>query len=278
LAFTEEINARLLAAIAEALAPTGLALTLVSSTVRDNVVAARDVQMDGALIYSCHSADESVAWLKKRGLPIVFIDQAPMKGYASINIDDRGGARAAAQHVIDFGHRDIAIVTTAADVPTDVVVRGRVRSDNHVADQRIMGWLDALDEAGVAPRVVNSAGTTVEAGTAAAGLLLNGDEPRPTAVLCFCDTLAVGVVRHAQRASIDVPGDLSVVGFDDTALAQHTQPPLTTVRQDVAAKGRAAGAAIVNAITAPTNVPRPRIRRLVVPTELVVRESTGPAR
>ena len=63
---------------------------------------------------------------------------------------------------------------------------------------------------------------------------------RPTAVLCFADTLATGVLRTARRLGLDVPGDLSIVGFDDTPFAATTTPPLTTVHQDVAGKGRTA--------------------------------------
>ena len=277
-AFTEEINARLLASIAAELGPTGMALTLLGSSWRDDLLPARDVPMDGALIYSCDSASTSVGWLKKRKMPIVFIDQTPVKGYSSINIDDRGGARVATQHLIDLGHRRIAIVTTSTTIPSGVVVTGSAFSTHPVAKNRLLGWLDALTSAAITPQIVNAASTTVESGFAACGPLLDTDATvRPTAILCFCDTIAVGVVHYAEQAGIRVPADLSIIGFDDTALAEHTRPPLTTIRQDVAAKGRAGGIAIISAITANRNGQPSKARHLVLPTSLVVRGSTGPA-
>ena len=95
-------------------------------------------------------------------------------------------------------------------------------------------------------------------------------------MLCFSDRLAHEVVRAAEDLGLDVPGDLSVVGFDDNPLASRMRPALTTVRQDVRAKGLAAAAAVVRQIDAAGGAdPAPTHLRL--PTELVVRDSTAPA-
>ncbi|MGH8893940.1 MAG: LacI family DNA-binding transcriptional regulator, partial [Actinomycetes bacterium] len=93
-AFTDEVATGFLGAVTEELAPTGLALTLLSSTSHDDVVPSRDVAMDGALVYSCDVESAAVSWLIRRRLPLVFVDQAPAPGIPSVNIDDRAGARA----------------------------------------------------------------------------------------------------------------------------------------------------------------------------------------
>jgi DNA-binding LacI/PurR family transcriptional regulator len=275
-AFTDEVATNLLAAITVELAPTGLALTLLSSTEHGDLIPARDVPMDGALVYSCRTSSTSAEWLKKRKLPLVFIDHATVKGYSSVNIDDRGGARAAAQHLIDLGHRRIAVVNSVIDSPIGPIEVADILRGNNTAAARMLGWLDALRPAGVVPRVVNAGRTTEEGGIDAARALFDATGPdRPTAVLCFSDLIAVGVIAHANACGLRVPDDLSVVGFDDASLARHTRPPLTTVHQDVAAKGRAAAAALTAAIEhARTGAPV-RIRHLVLPTSLVVRESTA---
>ena len=110
-AFTDEVATGFLGAIADELAPSGVALTLLSTTSSDDVVPARDVPMDGALVYSCDTASPALAWLMRRGLPLVFVDQAPAPGITSVNVDDRAGAAAAAAHLVALGHRRIDIVS-----------------------------------------------------------------------------------------------------------------------------------------------------------------------
>src|SRR3954470_5955973 len=94
-AFTDEVATGFLGAIADELAPTGVALTLLATTSSDDVVPARDVPLDGAVVYSCDIASPALAWLMRRDLPLVFIDQARAPGIASVNVDDRLGASAA---------------------------------------------------------------------------------------------------------------------------------------------------------------------------------------
>jgi DNA-binding LacI/PurR family transcriptional regulator len=105
--------------------------------------------------------------------------------------------------------------------------------------------------------------------------LLRGPD-RPTAVLCFSDALAVGVVRAIEDAGLRVPDDVSVVGFDDTPLARRVRPALTTVHQDAAGKGRLAAAELAAAVARHRAGEEPVVHRFVLPTELVVRESTAP--
>ncbi|MFC5000282.1 LacI family DNA-binding transcriptional regulator [Dactylosporangium cerinum] len=287
-AFNDEVATTFLGAIAEELTPTGLGLTLLTATAHDDVVPARDVAMDGAMVYSCDPTSSAIDWLIRRRLPLVFIDQVPAAGIPSVNVDDRLGARAAAEHLVGLGHQRVAIITGGvrrADglEPAGAVVSGSATNeggdsqviDGYVAQQRILGWLDALTPAGIDPPVVRLAHCTPEDGYDGARLILESD-PRPTAVLCFSDAIAQGVVQAAYDLGLRVPEDLSVIGFDDSPLAARMRPALTTVRQDVLAKGRAAAAALTRAIAETRAGTEVTADHLLIPTELVVRESTAP--
>jgi DNA-binding LacI/PurR family transcriptional regulator len=142
-----------------------------------------------------------------------------------------------------------------------------------VLNQRMLGWLDALEAAGIQPAVYQELPCDDGAGMAGAATLLERADP-PTAILCFSDVLAYGVVQAAHVRGLRVPEDLSVVGFDDNPLAQRMRPALTTVRQDVAAKGHAAAAALTTAIERSRAGATSRARHVLLPTQLVVRDST----
>jgi DNA-binding LacI/PurR family transcriptional regulator len=281
-AFADEVATTFLGAIADELTPTGLALTLLSASEQPEMIPARDVPMDGALVYSCNTQSTAVDWLKRRKLPLVFVDQAPSPGFPSVNIDDRTGARAAAQHLVDLGHRRVDIVIANLSGGVRVVHDPLTTVTNHVVKQRLLGWFDSLQAAGIEPTVVQEAYATREgslrgSGEEAGGMLLDKPE-RPTAILCFSDVVAYGVVQAAHTRGLVVPDDLSVVGFDDNPLAKRMRPALTTVRQDVAAKGHAAAAALTAAIDRSRNGATTRIRHVLLPTELIVRDSTAKPR
>jgi DNA-binding LacI/PurR family transcriptional regulator len=275
-AFTDDVATSFLGAVVDELAATGLALTLLPSDERDDVVPARDVALDGALVYSCKFESAARDWLVRRKLPLVFVDQDPVAGIASVNVDDRAGARAAAQHLVELGHRRVGIVTVTVDGPRGILADPLGAARGHPQKQRLLGWFDALGGAGVHPTVVQAQhNDDDEADTAAALLLAAG--PRPTAVLCFSDVLALGVIRVAGDLGLRIPDDLSVVGFDDSPVGRQCTPMLTTVHQDVAAKGRLAAESLAAAIDHVRSGTRSRVRHHVLPTELVVRGSTGPA-
>lgn len=160
------------------------------------------------------------------------------------------------------------------DTPFGLVDDPLADSAAYPTRQRMLGWLDALRPAGIHPTVVRQSAdsTYVED---AARLLLDTDEP-PTAVLCFSDVIANRAVRAAEDLGLRVPADLSVVGFDDNPLAQRMRPALTTVRQDAAAKGWAAAVALTTAFKQARDGSRGGPRHVLLPTELVVRESTAP--
>ena len=137
----------------------------------------------------------------------------------------------------------------------------------------MLGWRDALEAAGIEP-VVQAARFTGPAlrGRRSPASCSTGPD-RPTAVLCFSDAFAVATIQVAESLGLRVPEDLSVVGFDDSRRATESRPPLTTVHQEVASKGSEAVRALM-ALMGP-NRPDP-VERIVLPTSLVVRESTAP--
>jgi DNA-binding LacI/PurR family transcriptional regulator len=277
-AFADEVATGFLGSVAHELAPTGLALTLLTGLEVGGIIPARDVAMDGALVYSCEPAATALDWLTRRRLPMVFTDQRPTVGVASVNLDDRGGARAAAQHLVDLGHRDVAILTVAGDTPgvlTDPVAD--LADARHVALERLLGHLEALEPAGVTPVVHRQPRSDdEEAYDAALGLLAGRD--RPTGLLCYSDVIAHGVVRAAEQLGLDVPGDVSVVGFDDSPLARRLRPQLTTVHQDVPEKGRLAASALLAAMAAHRAGLSHPVEHARLPTRLVVRDSTAAPR
>ncbi len=277
-AFLDEVAAAFLGAVAEETAPTGLALTLLTSSVDGDVVPARDVAVDGALVYSCDTESAAASLLVRRGLPLVYVDQEPVDGATSVNVDDAGGARAAARHVVDLGHRRVALLTAGLRGEHGLLASPFVPGQHTTERKRLEGWTDVLDAASVEVRVVRVAHGGPEDGAAAADLLLDPDAgPPPTAVLCFSDALAAGLVRALADRGLRVPDDVSVVGFDDNPIAARMTPALTTVRQDHRAKGREAAAALTDAVArARRGEPAPEPRRVLLPTELVVRETTAP--
>jgi DNA-binding LacI/PurR family transcriptional regulator len=235
------------------------------------------VAIDGALVYSCHSDSTAVSWLMRRRLPVVFVDQAAAPGIPSVNVDDRIGARAAAQHLVDLGHRRIGIVTTGFGGEYGILPDPFAIPMANTERQRLLGWSDALAEADIDPVVVRLPHTDPqEIGHDGARALLELDEP-PTAVLCFSDAIAVGVIGAIQDSGRAVPEDISVVGFDDNPIATQTRPALTTVRQDSHAKGRAATELLITALDKAPITPSKRARHVVLPTELIVRDSTAAA-
>ena len=276
-AFADEVATRFLRAVVDGLAPTGLALTLITGTERDDVVPARDVAIDGALVYSCLADSPARQLLLQRPLPVVYVDQDPEPGIPSVNVDDRGGALAAARHLVELGHRRVGVLTLVIDVPAGVTDDPLGQAIGHSERERLVGWLAGLEEGGVRPTVVHVPVDDPDQADLGAALVLDV-EPPLTAVLCFSDVLAFGVLRAARARGLAVPGDVSVVGFDDHPLAPRTEPPLTTVRQDLAVKGRLAATALTAAIDRARTVGDTRTARArhhKLPTELVVRASTG---
>lgn len=276
-AFLDPVAAAFFGSVAEELAPTGLAVSLIPATSIGDSLAARDLAIDAALVYACAGDAEAVQWLQRRNLPIVSVDREPEPGSTSIGLDERAGGRLAAQHLLGLGHTDIAVFTISpSHYEHGWASDPRAPLANHVADERLRGVLEALDDAGLSPRVFHVKDNHDRFVTVGAEALVR-DPARPAAVICFSDLMAAAVVAAAQRAGIEVPAELSVVGYDDSRIASAVTPALTTVRQDFAAKGRAAARALIEALRATGRDPAsaPPAENVIVPVDLVVRQSTA---
>lgn len=219
----------------------------------------RTWNVDGAIFLGVFA--EQVDELRSHSeVPMVFVDTYEPTT-TSVGIDDRLGGHLAGSHLADLGHRAHAFVGP------DATIGG-------VVQERHRGWAAALAEHGLATGpVLRTPQTSFDAGLDAAERLLALPE-RPTAVFCTADILAVGLLKGLARAGVRVPRDVSVVGFDDTPECRYVTPALTTVRQDVRAKGRSAVDLLHRLVAHDAATPA----RTTLPVELVERESTAPAR
>ncbi|PXY27452.1 LacI family DNA-binding transcriptional regulator [Prauserella muralis] len=234
-------------------------------------------QADLAVAYSLADGAPALRAVRDRGMPLVVIDQPVVPGSARVATDDRGGAVAAARHLLELGHRRFGVLSAqclseprGGPMTTEEAMGSRFR-DNR---ERLAGYVDTLAEAGVPATSVpvwETSGTSREQAMQAAEALLDTD-PRPTALLCMSDELALGALAAARRHGLRVPDELSVVGFDDTPPAGWAEPALTTVRQDLVRKGRLAGE-LARELLAGRKPPPP----VTLPVELVVRASSGQA-
>jgi DNA-binding LacI/PurR family transcriptional regulator len=255
-------------------ADVGLTLLPVPPDTGGAMRAVRGSVVDGVIVYSLPEAHPAVQAVVARRLPIVRVDMPAPEGQIAVRIDDRGGAREVAAHVLGMGHRSIGILAdrlNADDVYGPADAERRRNATFPVARWRLGGYADALREAGLDPAdapVLECAGNTVEAGRRGADDLLAA-EPSLTALLCMTDQLARGAVQAAIARGLQVPADLSVTGFDDLTEAAGAVPPLTTVRQDHIAKGARAARALLDPAGDEGEL---------LGVQLVVRGSTGPAR
>lgn len=241
-----------------------------------------DVVVDGFVAYSLPHGSSRLEAALGRGVPLVVVDQPRLPGVATVALDDAGGAREAARHLLALGHRRFAIVTLPCHPdgytgPGDPVRIATSAFD--VTAARFSGYASALAEAGVAIDAVPSfeCAHGDEAIGAAAGHHVLALANRPTAILAMSDRLAIGVIAAARSAGLKVPEDVSVTGFDDIPAAARARPALTTVHQELRLKGYAAARLLLDApgpATETDGTPRAE-EDLGLPFELIVRRSTA---
>ncbi|WP_218577385.1 LacI family DNA-binding transcriptional regulator [Phytohabitans rumicis] len=224
----------------------------------DGVLARRPL---GVVFVLCHLTQPQRRQLERQRIPFVVVDtdSATSASVPTVGSNNWNGGLIAARHLLQLGHRRIAIISG----PEDVLC----------SRARVAGFRSAHEEAGIPvdPELVRqgkfSASTGFEHGMA---LLSRPD--RPTAVFAGSDTQAMGVLRAARRLGLDVPTDLSVIGYDDLPISAWTGPALTTVNQPLRDM---AGTATRMLLDLAAGV-EPPTSRIDLVTELVVRESTAP--
>ena len=216
--------------------------------------------VDGLLIVLPHELPSYVSELRAERYPFVLIDHdSDAPGCTIINAANRPGTREGIAYLIGLGHRRIGFITGRPDV-------GATR-------QRLAGYHDALSAAGLRPddALVVEGDFLEPRGREAALELLSLADP-PTAIFASSDAAAFGVLGAARDAGLRVPGDLSVLGFDDVVEASYPSSALSTVRQPLREMGHVAVRQLMSLIADPTQVPQ----RIVMDTELIVRQTTTP--
>ncbi len=259
--------------IAQVAEDYGYCLTLVSPLHGSLAQAADLATVDGFVASGLGEDHPEVEEIREAGLAIVMVDSVAFPGHASVDIDDQLGARSAAEHVLELGHKDILIIAVEPPDYGEKVRPSRRESD--VTSRRMAGYRQAFAAAGVRipDENVIEAPSTFDGGMEAFHKAC--DDGRPfTAVLAMSDVLAIGAMHAALERGLSVPNDISVVGFDDIDVAEHTLPPLTTVHQPIREKGAIAARLLVSALTGPAVRPE----HLRLETRLVIRGSTGPAK
>jgi LacI family transcriptional regulator len=165
--------------------------------------------------------------LLDRDIPCVRLSQRPLAGFPCISVGDEDAADAMTEHLVQLGHRRIGFIMG--------------HPEHGQSHDRLSGFRRALARHGIAPdsELMEQGRFDYESGYACARRLLSTSVP-PTAIFASNDPMAIGVLSAAHELGFDVPHDLSVAGFDDSPLARHAWPPLTTIRQPVAEVARVA--------------------------------------
>lgn len=256
-------------------AGSGLLLVPVSPEQVD-VTAVHQAGVDGFVVYSVQEDDPHFKAVLERPVPTVVSDQpVGVEGVDRVGVDDRAAMLGLARHLGELGHRRVGVLCMRLgrgryDGPADIA--RQLGATYPVQRDRLAGLREGFAEFGVDwadvpvhERFIHS----VDAGQSGAAELLSA-HPDLTAVVCTSDILALGALRHAGQRGLAVPEDLTISGFD--GVPEGLRAGLTTVRQPVLEKGRAAGELLLE------RGDRNRPRTITLPTELIVGGTSGPAR
>jgi LacI family transcriptional regulator len=218
-------------------------------------------RVDGVIMtVSDEGDDDLLRTIQEMRVPLVLMDRDVALDVDVVAIDHRGGARAATAHLLELGHRRIALLTGLASM--------------RPAHERIAGFQEAHRRAGAAPQpdLVRYGSFSAEFGFEQLTLLLDADEP-PTAVIAGGMTMLPGVLHAIAARGLQVPGDISVIAGGDSDLAGLIAPPVTAVRWNNADWGRHAVRLLLDRIERHYDADP---RRVILPTELVQRASCAP--
>ncbi|MCO1338614.1 LacI family transcriptional regulator [Kocuria polaris] len=258
-------NMRTVEAIATSAAESGYAVTLIPvgppthRGVESAFTRLEELAVDAIIaIMEVHLLDRAKVVLP-RGVPtVVVVDSDAGDAYTVVDTDQADGARRATRHLLDLGHETVWHLAGP--------------DDSYAAERRARAWQQTLADAGCpVPPLVRGDWSSESGYTAGRELALIED---CTAVFCANDQMALGLYRALREAGRDVPGDVSVVGFDNTADSANYAPPLTTVHQDFAEVGRRCVGRVLEHLRTGENPTGTSL----VPTQLVIRESTASPR
>lgn len=220
----------------------------------------RDRRVDGVVLTRTRINDARIAYLLEHDFPFAAFGRTQVEeAFACVDVDGELGVFNATQHLIELGHRDIAIILPPLDLMFTV--------------HRRAGFYRVMEAHGLAvrPEWETNGDLTEHGGYAVACRLLAGAR-RPTAIVAGNDLMAIGAMRAAREHGLSVGRELSVVGFDDNTLAEHAHPALTTLRQPIYEIGRQVCRMLVQILNDEV-LPE---REVLFEPELMVRQSSGP--
>lgn len=255
--FADPFFSQIIVGIATALEKTDLDLTLMLASPDDGPIRLerllRSRRADGVMVLAMRKDDPLNQILAATDLPIVFCGRTlGMEPRWYVDADNRGGARLATEHLLNAGRRRIATIIGPMDLEASVA--------------RYRGFADAMAVVGLASDWIAEADFTREGGVQAMTKLLD-DHPDLDAVFVGSDNMAAAAIRVLKAHGRSIPEDVMVVGFDDLAIAQQTEPTLTTVSQPIRALGLEMAMMLMRLIEGESPSP------IILPTRLVVRES-----
>ena len=260
--FEDPFFPRLLRGIGAALSSRDLQLVLLmpqsagEETRAERYLTAGHV--DGALLVSLHGNDPLPAAVARRGVPVVVGGRPPRGAQVSyVDVDNVQGARTAVEHLIATGRRVIGTIAGPQDMPP--------------GEDRLTGYREALESAGTArdAKLVSDGDFTQQGGAEATRRLLAA-RPDLDAIFVASDLMATGTIQVLRAAGRRIPDDVAVVGFDDSAITETMDPPLTSVRQPIEEMGREMVRLLVEHLAEPGSVPR----TVILATQLVRRRSS----
>jgi LacI family transcriptional regulator len=240
---------------------------LVTSTVHDpermkiSVRRMLEHRVEGVAVMTFGMEDSLLDDLKLRNVPLVFVDVGPARPRVSnIRIDYLHGIRQAVQHLAAMRHQRIAFIAGPLTLKS--------------AGARRDAFIQSMNEIGMNadPQMIVEGDHSLEGGEIACAKLLKL-EPRPTAILCSNDMTAIGVMHKCYGEGINIPRELSVVGFDNIRLSQYLLPPLTTIEMSQSELARLAFRALLEDLQRET--PNPKGTEYILKTNLVLRDSTA---
>ncbi|KQQ06439.1 transcriptional regulator [Rathayibacter sp. Leaf185] len=242
-AFRDPIKIAMLDGIADVLGAAGAGILLLTET-EDGAGLLATAPVDAMILVGCSpSVDDSLAILRRRGVPVVVVEGFSELGAVVVSLDNREASRTLAEHVRELGHERVASVALpfAKDRRRGPIPEDWRSSSSITAVDRLAGVLDVFADV----EAVAVAASTVDEGVAAGRALLDVAEP-PTAVIAQSDMLAAGVILAAEQLGLRVPADVSVLGFDGVQVpGLAAEYDLTTMVQPAVDKGRAAARAVV---------------------------------
>jgi DNA-binding LacI/PurR family transcriptional regulator len=240
-------------------------MPLSSTDIQGGTNAVQQAAIDAAAIFCVAGGHPGIEMLKNRGIPMVSTARGDFPDLSWVAIDEAGAAAKLGAHLARLGHRDLVVLVDTAEAagsrPVELDFDEVGCSD---CEQRILGLQKELPDARI--RIVTGGHNAFRSGLIAAEWVLDSQD-RPTAIVGLSDVLALGAMEAMKTRGL-IPGrDLTVVGFDDIPAAETSG--LTTIRQPIRDKGRAVGRVLLDPATTE--------RQIMMPTELVVRSSSGPA-